>query len=112
MSGKPTDDVQEDSVEEVLEELEQVVPEGAEVEIVVEEPDVLPEMVSKREYRLELFEEGDNNVFARQPGLAREGWKWPVIHGFRRRAPSGLVADSFLILVASREVEAPAGEVG
>ncbi len=110
--------VQEDSVEEVLEELKQELPDAAPKPPKPRrrrkprkptEPETL-EMITKREYRLELFEEGDNNVFARQRGLSREGWDWPVIHGFRRHAASGLVADSFLILVASRDLEVPAGE--
>lgn len=123
------EEVAEDTVEEVLEELKQGLPGGADADdgalIDIKGPgsagadaddsapieDVL-EMVTKREYRLELFEEGDQKVFARQRGLKREGWKAPAIHGFRRHTASGLVADSFLILVASRDLEVPAGEAG
>jgi len=64
--------------------------------------------LASREYRLELFEEGDNRVFGRQRSLAREGWDFPAIHGFERQLTGNRGVDRFLIVVASRDVEATA----
>ena len=60
-----------------------------------------------REYRLELFEEGDTRVYGRQRGLAREGWEFPVVHGFQRNLTMNRGTDRFFIVVASRDLEVP-----
>lgn len=76
--------------------------------VVLEDEDESVTLTTQREYRLELFEEGDNRVYGRQRGLAREGWDFPAIHGFQRTFPMGNRApDRFLILVASRDTEVP-----
>ena len=100
VSGKPIDVVVED---------EEIIPAPWEADDgSADAPDVEDEPVkAHREYRLELFEEGDNRTQARQRGLAREGWEFPAIHGFVRNLTMGRGTDRFFIVVASRDTEVP-----